>query len=53
MMLCGRQLVNSVFKGLDEWVSQVIWQDFSPRFFIPMDTGEHYLHCNVLSVDST
>ena len=24
MMLCGQQLVKSVFKGLDEWVSRVI-----------------------------
>ena len=53
MMLCGKQVVKSVFKGLDEWVSRVILQDFSRRFFIPMDTGERYLHCNILFVDST
>ena len=52
-MLCGKQVVKSVFKGLDEWVSRVILQDFSRRFFIPMDTGERYLHCNILFVDST
>ena len=53
MMLCEQQLVKSVFKGLDEWVSRVIWQDFSRRFFIPMATGERYLYCNMLFVDST
>ena len=53
MMLCGQQLVKSVFTGLDEWVSRVIWQDFSRRFFIPMDTGERCLYCNMLFVDST
>ena len=53
MMLCEQQLVKSVFKGLDEWVSRVIWQDFSRRFFIPMATEERYLYCNMLLVDST
>ena len=53
MMLCGQQLVKSVFKGPDEYVSRDIWQDFSRRFFIPMDTGERNLYCNMLFVDST
>ena len=53
MMLCGQQLVKSVFTGLDEWVSRVIWQDFSRRFFIPMDTGERCLYFNMVFVDST
>ena len=53
MMLCGQQLVKSVFKGLDEGVSRVIWQDFSRGFFIAMDTGERYRYCNMLFADST
>ena len=32
MMLCGQQLVKSTVQGLDEWVSRVIWQDFSRKF---------------------
>ena len=53
-MICRQQLVKSAFKGLDEWVSAGCLARFQSKILCTNgNTGERYLYCNMLFVDST